>query len=364
MDTTWNIANASPKPPGGMHAGLSRSGKQNTAKGTSYGPALEFPASASNRPRVQGALELNLLGTPQIMIGGHTAGGIDRCSRGPLLLCILSLHRRGLSSAKLAEYLARSSSGLDDEFSPGDAGMRAVRMLVCRLRRLSGHPDIVVSVGSQRGYQNLYRLPDNTICDVWEFERNLSEAERLSVQSARDPAAAEQAALLRQNAIALYKGEFCRGIGLDYISEAAAQFHRRYLQTLLLQANYWKARAAQSHAQQGNRALREQSQSERAIDAERCWLESLNNYMLAIEAEPYEEAAYAGAMLCQSYLGQAANFKHTFARCADVLRTHLDREPKQSTLDTAKLCDGIISSAHPLHEAQRTLPSQKAADLL
>ena len=252
-------------------------------------------------------LRLKLLGTPEVTLDGVRLRALERCNRAALILYILALHRQGLSVERLAAYIASESSEID-AFDT-DAGMKlgAVRTFIWRLRRTARWPDIVVSPGELSAPQNRYRLPDNTTCDVWEFESNLERAAGLAVRASIEPWAADQAAALRQNAILLYGGEFCKGVGAGAIAHAAGYLHHRYVQAVMQQATYWKDKAL---------TLREfRSESNRAgdpsVEEEKAWLEALSNYWLAAQVEPYEEAAYAGAILCQSHLGQRQGIQKT-----------------------------------------------------
>ncbi|MBF6611589.1 MAG: hypothetical protein IVW55_00485 [Chloroflexi bacterium] len=308
------------------------------------GSTPEHPSSKGDKPPVRGRLRLKLLGSPEITLDGARLKALERCTRASLIIYILALHPRGLSSERLAAYIA-SDSGYTDTFDSGaNMGLGAVRTFVWRLRKLAGWSDIVVSPEEQGGYQSRYRLPDDTTCDLWEFEAKLDEAGRLAVRANIEPDAAHHAAALRQDAILLYQGEFCKGIGTGAISDAAEYLRQRYLQAVLLQASYWKDKAtALRRAREGSGcAVRASVQEESA------WLEALSNYRLATQVEPYDEAAYAGAMLCQAHLGQRKGIKKTLARCSRVLNTELDVNPRPTTIRTARECLQIASGVSPI----------------
>jgi hypothetical protein len=269
-------------------------GWKRTAEGEAV---LEQPLSvgSTNSP----LLRLKLLGTPEVSLDGVRLTALERCNRAALIIYILALHRRGLSVERLAAYIA-SESAEEDAFDT-DASMRlgAVRTFIWRLRRTAGWPDIVVSPGELNPYQNRYRLPDNTACDVWDFEIKLDQAAGLAVRASLEPSAADQAAALRQDAILLYRGEFCKGIGAGAIAHAAGYLHHRYLQAVMLQAIYWKDKALKL------RGIRSESASAGlpTIDEENAWLQALSNYRLAAQVEPYDEAAHDGVMLCHKQIG-------------------------------------------------------------
>jgi hypothetical protein len=264
------------------------------------------PSSRSKAPilgrRDGPQLRLKLLGTPEVTLDGVRLTALERCNRAALILYILALHRQGLSVERLAAYIASESVEVD-AFDT-DAGMRlgAVRTFIWRLRRVAGWPNIVVSPGELNAYQNRYRLPDNTTCDVWEFESNLDRAAGLAVRASLEPGAADQAAALRQDAILLYRGEFCKGIGAGTIAHAAGYLHHRYLQAVMLQAAYWKDKAMKL------REIRWESKSagDTSVEEEKAWLEALSNYRLAAQVEPYDESAHGGVRLCRKQLARGS----------------------------------------------------------
>ena len=267
------------------------------------------PALASEPPLVDHLggpqLRLKLLGTPEVTLDGVRLRALERCNRAALILYILALHRQGLSVERLAAYIASESSEID-AFDT-DAGMRlgAVRTFIWRLRRTACWPDIVVSPGELSACQNRYRLPDNTTCDVWEFESNLERAAGLAVRASIEPWAADQAAALRQNAILLYGGEFCKGVGAGAIAHAAGYLHHRYLQAVMQQATYWKDKALTL------RDLRCESNrvGDPRVEEEKAWLEALSNYRLAAQVEPYDESAHEGVLLCHKQLARSSQVK-------------------------------------------------------
>ena len=108
---------------------------------------------------------------------------------------------------------------------------------------------------------------------------------------------------------------------------------------MLLQASYWKDKAT---------ALKQARQKSGIVGGipvqeESAWLEALSNYNLAAQVEPYDEAAYAGAMLCQAHLGQRKGVQKTLSRCSQVLNTELDTKPQATTIRTAQECLQIAS---------------------
>ncbi len=293
-------------------------------------------------------LRLKVLGSPEIAVDGVRLKILERCNRASLVLYILALHPGGLSGERLAASIASDSTYLDAFDSDANLAMGAIRTFIWRLRKHARWRGIVVCSVEQGGYQSRYRLPDDTTCDLWDFESKLDEAARLSVRAHMEPEAADRAAAVRQDAILLYKGEFCKGIGAGALSQAAEYLHNRYLQAVLLQASYWKdkATALQQARQKSGLAGRASVQEESA------WLEALGNYRLAAQVEPYDEAAYAGAMLCQAHLGQSMGIHKTLTRCSQVLKSELDTKLQPTTIRTGRECLRIASQvssiAHPV----------------
>jgi DNA-binding SARP family transcriptional activator len=311
------------------------------------GSALERPHHSGDKPSTEGRLQLKLLGSPEITLDGVRLKALERCTRASLIIYILALHPRGLSSERLAACITQDS-GYTDALDPNaNMGLGAVRTFIWRLRKLAGWPGVVVSPEEQGGYQSRYRLPDDTACDLWDFEAKLDEAARLAVRANMEPDTAHRAAALRQDAVLLYRGEFCKGIGAGAISDAAEYLRQRYLQAVLLQASYWKDKA---------KALQQARQESgfvggASVQEETAWLEALSNYGLAAQAEPYDEAAYAGVMLCQAHLGQRKGIQKTLARCSQVLNTELDRNPHSSTIRTAQNCLRIALQVNSIPQA-------------
>ena len=257
-------------------------------------------------------LRLKLLGTPEITLDGVRLRALERCNRAALIIYILAQHRQGLSTERLAAYIASESAEVDAFDTDASMRLGAVRTFIWRLRKVARWPDIVVSPEELSGLQNRYRLPDDTSCDLWDFESNLDRAAALSVRSSFEPGAADRAAALRQDAILLYKGEFCKGIGAGAIAHAAGYLHDRYLQAVMLQATYWKDKALRlQQARQGAG-----STGHASIEEENAWLEALSNYRLAARVEPYDESAYDGAMLCQAHLGPSKRGQRPAAHCS------------------------------------------------
>ena len=303
-----------------------------------------IPASAEE-PTALRRLELRLLGTPEVTLDGRRVEAMDRASRLGLILYMLAMHPRGLSAERLAAYIASGSVDLDafdTDATGATVGLGTVRTFIWRLRKTVGWYGIVVSPGEMGGCSNMYRLPAGTSCDLWDFERNLDQSARAAVRATIDPAAADQAAALRQEAIVLYHGDFCQGVSAGCVAHAAGQLRSRYLQAVLQQATYWKdkasrlGRARQEGRDHGVSANGKRTAGLDSFEEQNAWLQALSNYRLAAQTEPYDEAAYTGAMQCLAHLGDSKGVKETFARCCRVIRAELGRRPLDATMRSAR----------------------------
>ncbi len=262
-------------------------------------------------------LGLKLLGTPEITLDGVRQKLLERCTTASLIIYLLALHRRGLSTERLAAYIVSDPADIDPFDTGATMRLSTIRTFIWRLRKQARWRDIVVCPGEQGSHQSLYTLPDSTRCDLWEFEDKLDEAARFVVRASIEPGAADRAAAERQDAILLYRGEFCKGIGTGFMVGAAGYLRHRYLQAVMTQAVYWKDKAIKlQEACRGSGVGEEPSAEE-----ENAWLEALNNYVLAAHVEPYDEAAYLGAMLCQAQLGRGSGVKKTLDRYSQLLNT-------------------------------------------
>jgi DNA-binding SARP family transcriptional activator len=270
---------------------------------------------------------------------------MDRASRLGLILYMLALHPRGLSAERLATYIASDSVDLDafDTDVPSTTDwLGTVRTFIWRLRKKAGWYGIVLSPGEMGGCSNMYRLPAGTTCDLWEFERYLDQSARQALRADVDPYAAGEAAAMRQEAILLYQGDFCKGVSAGCVSYPAEQLRNRYLQAVMQQGAYWKDKAIRL----GTTRPKEQEQgvsaqditSQGSIEEQNAWLEALSNYRLAVQVEPYDEVAYKGSMQCLAHLGDSKGVQETFARCCRVIQAELGRPPLASTVHSARKC--------------------------
>ena len=275
-------------------AGLRSSVRRETLV-ASLQPSMPGIRDQASQPQ----LNLKLLGCPEITLDGVRLTPVEHCSRAAIILYMLALHRGGLSGQRMISYLVSEWEDMDALDERAILSPSAHRTYIWRLRKLAGWRDIVIAHCEQGGRQNRYLLPDNTACDIWKFEDNLDQAARLVVRANIAPDAVDQAATFRQEAILLYGGDFCQGIGAGAIARAADYLRHRYLQAVMSQAAYWKDKALKlCDARQ-----LEGTRRDLPIEEENAWLEALKNYRLAVHIEPYEKSADGGLLLCQAHLG-------------------------------------------------------------
>lgn len=365
-------------------------------------------AAATPRLPPAHRLELRLLGRVEVRVDGERISTLEHRGRLLSVLCLLALHRSGVRPDRIATLLREESStadlmpcslprslpppvGSDDGYAsrvdvprpmqcrrwdqrqggasstPGSLGVaqvtRSVRQLVYRIRQEAGWHDIVVS-RTENG-ETTYRLPDGTWCDIWEFEAKLAQADRHSVRS-DDPHEAEVAFVLRGEAIELYRGGMECGVGepgkpgkpgqpgttaaAGLIAYAALKLRARYVEALLEQAVFWQ-RVALGHREKRNpegthtgSIMGSITGSVIGVNEEDALRHALRYYMEAVRGDPYNEAAYVGAMRCHAHLGNWVKVQQVFHSCWGVLSSELGKAPSRLTThayrELAALCGG------------------------
>ncbi|HST06218.1 MAG TPA: bacterial transcriptional activator domain-containing protein, partial [Chloroflexia bacterium] len=364
-------------------------------------------------------LNIYLFGHARLYIDQARVGILERGNRRSEIIQLLALHRAGLSGPQLASLLKMVNQQYeDDRLDP-----HYVRTLIWSTRndarKQTGWDGIIQSpVSAGRGAHH-YHLPNDTRCDLWEFEDKLDRADQLvaravalanrayggsptdragrecraggrmrgvlpggygdigdaePVGSVRDivdtgdasgPAplgkgrenARVEAAMLREEALELYRGEFCADSTLGCLVDAARALEERYLRSALQQADFWRTvalgqaprplashraapRGAALHVEQrGRYAL---SASDRAVelgqpsrqapmqtewDARAVWREAQRNYERVLMTDPYHEVACIHCMQCCAALGDARGVGITFERYRDVLHEDLSQAP-------------------------------------
>jgi hypothetical protein len=282
-----------------------------------------------------------------------------------------------------------------------------VRTLVWAIRdqarESAGWDGIIQSPIKQGAGLHQYQLPDNTWCDLWEFEDRLDLADHLVAQGARlagsstpigsigswrpqwqsNPsperagqvaALAHDAAALREEALQLYRGAFCQGSSNGCLMQAARELEERYKHAALQQGDYWRATAIalqvsaparRSHlwGQQwlggpgGPGGARGAGMVGTASDCtlpfgavrpevRSIWREALRNFERALHVDNYHEEAYMSAMECYAYLGSARGVSLIFGRYRDVARAELSQTPSAEVLRAHERCKKLLRVRH------------------
>lgn len=350
-------------------------------------PQALLQAQATPPPQpAQPKLRLNLLGRPQIFIDDVRLVELERSNRRSELLYLLALHRGGLSGAQLGHMLNATNEKHEDE----SLDPHYVRTLVWGVRdhtrKKCGWDGVVTSaVHHGRGAQR-YMLPENTTCDLWEFQEKLNRADALTANVARlvesskssvnktpsfstpemgqfmratmyTPTQAESLALaatLREEALRLYRGDLCDGSANGCLAEEGSMLEERYISSALDQAYYWRWVAL--HSQEASKsyfssitALLEVIGAARGVfpaeiglsplievdvipsqrhpHVRAAWREALLNYERILEVDPYYEDACIYAMECYVALGNIRGMNLRFSKYRDVLQANLRQLP-------------------------------------
>lgn len=320
-------------------------------------------------------LKLLLFGRPEIYIDGVRVVELERSDRFGQLIQLLALHRGGLSAESLAHLLTGRGNLCDDE----SLSIAYVRNLIWRSRRrasLASGWSTLIETSTEHGMgMHHYRLPRKTECDLWQFEDKLNEADTLTVRaraaltssSPNDNAVREaiapiaaRAAVLREEALQLYRGELCEGSANGSIVQAARELEERYLRTCLQQGDYWRALAQAAPLATNGVESREpllepvtahDEPEARALSSDPhylgLWREALRNYERVLRVDNYAEEAHIGAMECLSHLGSGRGVDEAFIRCQDVLYTDLLQPPGEAVIRAYQHCRGRLRLVHP-----------------
>ena len=321
-------------------------------------------------------LKLCLLGSPQIYIDGVRVSELERSNRRTQVIQLLALHRGSLSCDGLAEALSMTSHQYEDE----SLRPHYVRNLVWGVRewvrKKVGWGGIIQSPTKGGMGPHFYRLPDNTVCDLWEFEEKLDQADRLFARSvtlawsktAKDadgvdgvtggPGDADRAAAVREEALQLYRGQFCEGSNAGPIVQAARILEERYLLSALQQGDYWRGRvlrvgAMKWHDDAQDRQDAQGTPAAQSIpldpepesahpEEDMAWRAALRNYERVLTIDNYHEEAYRRAMECYAHLGNARGVGQMFTRCQDVLHADLMQPPGEDVVRTYEECKALL----------------------
>ena len=344
-------------------------------------PFLQYPPHSAPSQGLQRRLRIHLLGQPQIFIDDVRAVELERSPRRSELIQLLALYREGLSGAQLATRLNTASQPYEEE----SLDPHYVRTLVWgirdRARKKTGWDGIVESPAQRGRGAHRYQLPENTLCDLWEFQDKLDQAGRLAARAAEaqlsrasllsrlfqaslrkvqeQPArtqtreeALAQAAALREEALRLYRGDFCDGSSNGCLAQAARTIEERYITSAVEQGDYWRWVALRGQEAEGNHPSRmvalatdmgvpgETPPDDAAVPARpdrfalqlqpglrAAWREALLNYERVLQIDPYHEDACIRAMECYTALGNSRGVGLTFNRYQEVLKVDLHQSP-------------------------------------
>ena len=332
-------------------------------------------------------LRINLLGRPEIYIDDVRVAELERSNQRRDLIQLLALHREGLSGVQLATLLNMASHRYEEE----TLDPHYVRTLVWaardQARKKTGWAGIIKSPAQYGRGAHRYQLPANTICDLWEFQDRLDQVDRLAARGAGTGAsgtgphnrliqssmrkvqglpvwaqthedALAQAAALREEALQMYKGDFCQGSANGCLAEAALMIEQRYISSAVEQAGYWRWVALRMQDPERSYSPRigtpapdlgEAGEAgERSSDGlcgpmvsvrssrfipqlqpgvRAAWREALLNYERVLQEDLYHEEACIRAMECYASLGNARGVGLTFKRYQEALETDLHQVP-------------------------------------
>ena len=190
---------------------------------------------------MQYQMKLHLLGQPKLRVDGARLPPIRSSDRSALVIYLLALHRHGVTMEMLVDNLWEHSAATVTRLDPKRElkARTASRTAVYRLRKLDKW--IVEGTRDHGGGRNLYSLPSNTECDLWQFDDKLAEADLIQARGAHDPYLAAHAADLRQAALSLYRGPFCDGVAeTSFIVQADREISERARKTALKVAGYYR----------------------------------------------------------------------------------------------------------------------------
>ncbi len=351
----------------------------------------------------QPTLRIRLLGRPQIFIDDVRVVELERSHRRSELIQLLALHREGLGGAQIAALLNMASHQYEEE----SLDPHYVRTLVWgvrdQARKKTGWDGIIESPAQHGRGAHRYQLPENTVCDLWEFQDKLDQADRLAAYAARvevsgrgilsslvqssirkvqkvqgglpartqaQEEALAQAAALREEALRLYRGDYCEGSANGCLAEAARMIEERYISSAVEQGDYWRwvafstqACAGSFPSQKAALATDEVVAGETALDRvtvparpgefppqlqpglRAAWREALLNYERVLQIDPYHEDACIRAMECYAALGNARGVGLTFNRHQEILKLDLRQVPSPRVMLAHDKCKGMLSLA-------------------
>jgi ATP/maltotriose-dependent transcriptional regulator MalT/DNA-binding SARP family transcriptional activator len=230
------------------------------------------------------ALEIFALGRPLVQMDGEDVQWPLLRSRD-LLYCLLQ-HRNGMTKEQIGTI-----------FWPDHAPERlemAFRSTLYRLRRVLSREVVVFEDGLYS-----FERATNYWYDVEEFDGLLDRV----IQA---PVLGEMPELLSKG-LALYRGDYMEGTGLDWVEVERERLRRRYL--------FAMESLARQYADRRN--------LQQAIEL----------YERLVLKDPQREAAYRGLMHCYYRLGDRAAAIRYYQACVEVLREELGLSPSPETED-------------------------------
>jgi hypothetical protein len=329
----------------------------------------------------QHTLRIYLLGRPQIYVDDIRIAELERSNRRSQVIQLLALHRAGLSGMQLARSLNMAAHRYEDE----GLDPHYVRTLVWgardQVRKRTAWSGVIQSPMKCGVGLHHYRLADNTVCDLWEFEDKLDEADRIMAQAAVAPMVSvrpafgesrceaengntERAAALREEALQMYKGDLCEGSNNGCIAQAARMLEERYMRSALQQGDYWRAKALSVSAIGPERQGQDTSGAHSSLlysgvvptsptspgsltlthpEVHSFWREALRNYERVLKVDDYHEEAYTRVMECCAHLGNGRGVDQIFTRCQDVLHAGLMQSPGEDVVRTYQQCKAQLS---------------------
>lgn len=355
------------------------------------------PVASAVPLRPEPALRIYLLGSPQVYINEIRLPRLERSNRRREVIHLLALHRSGMSVSQLAGALNMASHRYEDESLTPHYVRTLVWGIRDQARESAGWDGIIQSPIKQGAGLHHYQLPDNTWCDLWEFEDRLDLADHLVARGARlagssaplgsigsawpqpllypSPeragqvaAFAHDAAALREEALQLYRGALCQGSSNGCLIQAARELEERYKHAALQQGDYWRATAIALQAgapanrsplwgeqweQWTGGAARARTASDRTSpfgaarpEVRSIWREALRNFERVLHVDNYHEEAYMSAMECYAYLGSARGVSLIFGRYRDVARVELSQMPSAEILRAHERCKKLLRVGH------------------
>jgi hypothetical protein len=265
----------------------------------------------------------------------------------------------------------------------------AIRSLIRRLRQLLGNAQGIVTVKRLPDGTSVYVLDHCRVrCDVWEFKdllaaadsyerradslavrarlaqapvdvshhsyhHHLSHPSHPSEQSEQQERELREIAhVLRQEAISLYGGDLNGGLGALLLEGSFAEqkddLKALYARALLQTANYWHHQALIWRKRAGKRSLCHPSRT----NEKDAWRKARDLYGQAIAADPFDEAPYAGGMICCAQLSLKQSVEALFRNLCELLHTEMEDRPASETVRIYRACLRQLETGVPIPDPE------------